>query len=240
MPTLRDLLPDVQSVIGLHPGDLAGFILEVLLAPTTGPKFHVRNFCGDTGLQYSTRGQGPQSDVMQACAEAWTWLETNGLICMHPEEGTHGWYVPTRRAREVGDRSGVKALIANQELPEHFLHPEIVQYSRSLYLQGRFDTAVFEAFKALEVEIRKAAKLGSDLIGTKLAARAFDPNGGPLTDMQVEAGEREALRNLMVGAVGSYKNPNSHRRVGLNAPAARELLMFASNLLRIVDERRVI
>lgn len=239
MPTLRDLLPDVQSVISLHPGDLAGFVLELLLAPTTGPRFHIKNFCGDSALQYSNRGDGPQSDVKQACAEAWSWLETNGLICMDPEDGVHGWYVPTRRAREVRDRTGVKALIANQELPEHFLHPEIVQHSRPLFLQSRFDTAVFEAFKSLEVEIRNAAKLGADLIGTKLATRAFDPNNGLLTDMQAEAGEREALRSLMVGAVGSYKNPNSHRRVGLNAPVARELLMFASNLLRIVDERRI-
>ena len=96
---------------------------------------------------------------------------------------------------------------------------------------------MFEAFHRLEIAIREAAGLGEDLLGTKLATRAFDPEDGPLSDRNAEKGERQALRNLMCGALGSYKNPQSHRHVGLDAPEAREMILIASHLFGIVDSR---
>jgi hypothetical protein len=44
--------------------------------------------------------------------------------------------------------------------------------------------------------------------------------------------------NLMTGALGSYKNPQSHRHVGLEAAEAREMILIASHLFTIVDSRR--
>lgn len=46
---------------------------------------------------------------------------------------------------------------------------------------------------------------------------------------------REALSHLFAGAIGSYKNPSSHRRVDLDAEQATEMTMLASHLLKIVD-----
>jgi uncharacterized protein (TIGR02391 family) len=216
--------------------DLAGYVVEAFI-PNNFGMVHRRTFCGDTAKLYVPPNQGPDHEVMHACAEAWSWLEANGLICPHAEEGHQGWYILTRRGKAAKDRNGVKAPIASQELPEHFLHPEIALRTRSLFLQGRFDTAVLEAFKTVEVEMRAASKLGNELLGTKLASRAFDATNGPLTDQEAEPGERAALQNLMSGALGNFKNPSSHRRVELTAGQARERLIFASHLLGIIDER---
>lgn len=58
---------------------------------------------------------------------------------------------------------------------------------------------------------------------------------GPLTDKQLPAAEQEAMANLFAGAIGLYKNPQSHRHVPTHPEDAAEVIVFASQLLRIVD-----
>jgi hypothetical protein len=68
--------------------------------------------------------------------------------------------------------------------------------------------------------------------------KAFHEDSGPLTDRSVEKSECQARSALFAGAIGSYKNPHSHREVNLNEPdEALEIVLLANHLLRIVDGR---
>ena len=72
----------------------------------------------------------------------------------------------------------------------------------------------------------------------KLMRAAFDPKSGPLRDHVQPEAEREATVHIFAGAIGRYKNSQSHRDVPIaDASETVELFLLASHLLRIVDSR---
>jgi uncharacterized protein (TIGR02391 family) len=128
---------------------------------------------------------------------------------------------------------------AAKDFPKTLLHPTIAGAVWSALLRGDLDEAVFKSFRAVEEAVRDAGKFAATDIGVELMRKAFHPDHGPLTKPSDPPAEREALSHLFAGAIGSYKNPHSHRTVNLTDPREdREQVMLATHLLRIVDSRR--
>jgi len=154
--------------------------------------------------------------------------------------GQNGHRVLTRRGEAlVNDEPAYRAYLAAAAFPKAMLHPSIADDVWLDLARADYANAVFRAFRAVEEAVREAAALEATDIGVALVRRAFHPENGVLTKLADPFPEREALAALFAGAIGSYKNPHSHRTVAIReAREAQEMVTLASHLLRIVEARR--
>ncbi len=184
--------------------------------------------------------QNRRNDAELAIAEAWSWLQMHGLIIPEPgTNGNNGWMLFSRRAKSILANNSFKDYARSVGFPKALLHPSIANEVWLDVVRGDLETAVFKSFRAVEIAVREAGRYAATDIGTLLMRKAFDKTNGPLADQQQPEAERDALAHLFAGAIGSYKNPHSHRTVTINDPTeAQEMVILASHLLRIVDSRK--
>jgi Protein of unknown function (Hypoth_ymh) len=152
-----------------------------------------------------------------ADCEVPTFLETGKSYEMRGEDGDGG--------RE-GDRSRPTDVLDQRGLPD---------LTRGGTATGGIRHRCFSGLKEVGMAVRQVGRFGPTDLGIDLIRKAFEAKGGPLTDPSAPMLEREALAHLFAEAIGSYKNPHSHRNVPITAKEAAEMVMPASHLLRIVD-----
>lgn len=235
---LTSLIPNPGDMLALTPEELAGYLIEYFnsLPPNESASISRYNF--SLRQTVSDYPEHSQQLCQYALMEAWSVLEREGLVAPKPEDN-HGWYVITRRGRELKTRSDFTAFKHSSVFPKDTAHVQLTQKVYPLFLRGDYETAIFQALKSVEVAVRNAApNLDSKLYGVDLMRKAFHPETGPLSNMDEPQAEREALQALFAGAIGRFKNPASHRHVPVTNPSeAVEVLLFASHLLRIVEDR---
>ncbi len=234
--TIAELVPDPDSLLALEPEELAGVVLQYLATlPANDGQLNRYNF----SLPHTLQGYPPtyHRRIGEALMEAWVWLEREGLLA--PKPGTQGeWVFVTRRGHQAATPEALKAYRRGLLLPKRVLQPAIAQKIWATFLRGDYDTAVFQAFKEVEVSVREVGAYPPEDIGVPLMRKAFAAGSGHLADHKAPLAEQEALAHLFAGAIGSYKNPHSHRNVTIGAEEAFEMIVLASHLLGIVDQRR--
>ena len=239
--TLSSLVPDVDVLLALDVEELAEVIFQVAAATRQNGLAHLQQIT--PGDFHGVQARYPESrrrEVELACAEGWNWLIVHGVLVPDPGiNGSNGFMVLSRRGEKLLEEGQFRTYAQSINFPKALIHSSITDDVWLDLARGDLETAVFKAFRAVEIAVRHAGGYAETEIGTALMRKAFDRASGPLSDMNQPEPEREALAHLFAGAIGSYKNPHSHRTVAINDPReAHEMILLASHLLRIVGSRQ--
>ena len=157
--------------------------------------------------------------------------------------GTPGQSIPhaifvTRLGNKVL-QTGLETMRAAERL-DVALHASLDRV-KSQFLLGEYELAAFAAMREVEIRVRELSGADSSLLGVKLMRKSFG-DGGKLADSELDPGERIGIMELFAGAIGTFKNPPSHRQVDYADPTeASEVVLLADLLMRLLDrvEKRV-
>ena len=243
---LFEILPDAEHLLSLEPEELAG---PLLVSLENREQINPEGIIAYDSMEHEINRNshlkyphGRREEVLFVLMEAWQCLVCEKFVAPRPTKlarshnlTTTTTYFVTRRGKKIETLEDFEAYRKADLLPKHQLHPIIAQKVSPKFLQGDYDTAVFQAFKQVEVAVRTAGNYAEADIGVSLMRDAFHPEDGALTDSSQQQAEKQARSDLFAGAIGSLKNPGSHRDVEITAEEAAEVIIFASHLLRIVD-----
>lgn len=236
--------PPAEALIELEPEEIGQYLLVYLnkiridegrnkfhrYNETSGENSSVRQYAAQLNLQ-----------VSEVLAEAWMWLVAEGFLAPTPNENSNDWVRISRRGQKITSIEDFKQYEHIKLLPKKVLDPVLAQKIWASFIRGDFETAIFSAFKEVEIRLRGAAKLSPKDVGVDLARKAFHPDTGLLTDYNnPDRGERQSYSDLFAGALGTFKNPSSHRDVNYDDPViATGLILHAHTLLQIIEQRRL-
>ncbi len=237
-----DLYPEVDRLLDASESDIGLVMLRYLRAISDDP---LRSMATSGGLVtelfsinggYANDGK-KYSAVEKLVNRAWKRLENADLI-EEPDSynGKNGFRVISSKGRAVNTEAKLAAAKGRSQFTRDLFHTLLPEASWNAFNAGDYDTAVFEAFKGVEIAVRKKGDFAETDYGSALMAKAFSQTTGTLTDKAALPGRQAARCDVFKGAFGEFRNAKAHSApVISDALIAVEQMMVACALLRIVD-----
>jgi hypothetical protein len=99
---------------------------------------------------------GKRNAVEKVINRAWKTLEDGGLI-EEPDSvnGKNGYRIPSQKGRAVNTEADFAAAKVRARFTRDMFHPSLPDAAWNVFRTGGYDAAVSEAFKALEVAVRR-------------------------------------------------------------------------------------
>src|SRR3972149_9056760 len=154
---LSEVIPDPDAALSLAPEELAGELIK-LLNSMTDQEQNAKLNPSIISIEFATEGypSNYRESISRAVMEAWVWLEREGLLARRPSDFSLNYYFITRRGMRMAATPDLLAYRQASLLPVASLHPVIAQKVSSAFLRGEYETAIFQAYKELEVAVRDA------------------------------------------------------------------------------------
>jgi len=229
----NQIFPPIENALEMDPEELAPFVLKHL---KNSGHINRYSYTLETNPELREYAGGHIKEFQKRLMEAFVWLEREMFIAPEPNEQGEWRYI-TKRGEKVLQDENFSAYLKGVLLPSEFLHPTLVRKVKPLYLRGDYDTAIFQAFKAIEVQVRKVGGYAKSDIGVALMRKAFHPRTGKLTNTHSEESEKQAMSDLFAGAIGLFKNPTSHRDIdGISPEESADYIRVANCLLKMINE----
>jgi uncharacterized protein (TIGR02391 family) len=220
MDTLHSLFSTAEELLALAPEDLAPVLLGLARRKLQGGMFWFEGVTQETSITGEPKEYPHQrkAEINALINEAWDCLRREGFITSAAGQAA-GYMVFTKKGEEAATSlEAFERVRSARDFPKTLLHPTIADKVWPMLMSGDLDDAVFNSFKAVEEAVRAAGGYAQTDFGVDLMRMAFHTERRPLTDLTKPKAEREALGHLFAGAIGSYKNPHSHRTVNLTDP----------------------
>ncbi len=225
---------DPEKLLSISPELLAGIFVEMWKRDKPKTIIPYNICCSVDSWQGNSLYR---HDLKIHIMEAMAFLISECILIPSPDDSHGITYVLGSRANSLNNAKDISQIGKLEFLPASILHPVIAQHARSTYLQGDYETAVFKAYKQVEIAVRDASGASDKSVGVSLMREAFKQNSGRLTDTTIEAGEQQAMSDMFAGAVGFYRNSTGHRNLDFEPLKAAEAIIHASHLMKIIDER---
>lgn len=223
----------MSQLDGLSDGDLSDLPVDRLGLVVLEHLVETKEWNSHNFLN-SANHAGRGFTAQEALSEGLNWLVSFGLVARGKRGQTSSDSIFVTRLGQAALTEGIDLIRAGRRL-ELDLDPRL-DGAKTQFLLGEFELAAFAVMREVEIRVRQLASADTSLIGVKLMRNSFNPDTGVLADPELDPGENVGFMELFAGAIGTFKNPPSHRQVDYADPReASEVVLLADLLLRLLD-----